>query len=257
LPCQRDVLNSPSGRGRLCLRIQICNRLAEPIDFISEVISQLETNIATLDFATPIEIDSILYIYIRKIAATITPLLKQGKMTSTNIIPASGANFAQQGSIDWVALSNSQITFSVNVLARLSRAGIEPITIGMGRALCLGFELKPSAQEEISMALSRLKAFQSFGDMVYFGFGVRHIIFELQHTEQGSTCVGLCACLRANYSSWYGALVLRKLCMARGAPRNLTPSLRQWEALLDSCGGVLGSKCRFTQLVDAFSRLLS
>jgi hypothetical protein len=178
-------------------------------------------------------------------------------MTSTDIVPASGTNFAQQGSIDWVALSNSQIAFSVNVLARLSRAGIEPITIGMGRAICLGFELKPSAQEQISMALSRLKAFKSYGDVVYFGFGIRHILFELQHTEQGSACVGLCACLRANYSSWYGAVVFRELCLSRGAPRNLTPSLHQWEALLNSCGGVLGPECRFSQLVDAFSRLMN
>ena len=86
---------------------------------------------------------------------------------SSALIPSSASlNFAQQGSLDWVALSKSSITFSVEVLGRLSKAGIDPLTVGIGRAICLGIPLKPEVQKRLNDALSRLKSFSSFGNVV-------------------------------------------------------------------------------------------
>lgn len=45
----------------------------------------------------------------------------------------SGANFTQQGSLDWVALGRMQYSTSVAVLARLSKAGIDPLTLAVGQ----------------------------------------------------------------------------------------------------------------------------
>lgn len=51
-------------------------------------------------------------------------------MSSSALVPTSGgSNFAQQGAVDWVALSKSSLSFSVEVLSRFSKAGVELITV--------------------------------------------------------------------------------------------------------------------------------
>jgi hypothetical protein len=118
-------------------------------------------------------------------------------MADSNLVPSSGggsgAGFAQQGSVDWVALSGSTLTFSVEVLSRFSKAGVEMVTIAMGQALFARFNIKPDAQRRFSEAISKLKAVSSYGDILWFGFGVKHVIRTLAETEQGIACAGICA----------------------------------------------------------------
>ena len=60
------------------------------------------------------------------------------------LVPTS-ARFQQQGSVDWVELSGRSVQLSVAVLARLSKAGIDPFTLQVGRAICTNFSLHPIA----------------------------------------------------------------------------------------------------------------
>ncbi len=54
---------------------------------------------------------------------------------------SSSSGFSQQGTIDWVQLSNTTVSASVAVLARLSAANIHPMTLVVGQALCMNFKL--------------------------------------------------------------------------------------------------------------------
>lgn len=165
-------------------------------------------------------------------------------------------SFAQQGTVDWVGLSNSTAQFSVGVLARLSKAGIDVFTLQMGRAICSDFPLTPSVQDGLTDAIQKLKKYGSYGDLVWFGFGIKHIVTDLAETEEGLTCVSLCAALSTLYENLYCAQVLRDLCKVRKAPESFTPALRQWRTLVTLCSGVL-SQHRFSLCLQGFTALIS
>ena len=171
------------------------------------------------------------------------------------LVPAS-SNFQQQGSVDWVELSGRTVHFSVAVLARLSKAGIDPFTLQVGRAICTNFSLDPVAQQRISEAIQALRKYGSDGDIIWFGFGVKHVVTDLAETEQGLTLVALCAALSSTYDLLCGARVLRELCGLCEAPQATPPAIRQWKILVDLCSGILNSG-HFALLLEGFRRLVS
>lgn len=177
-------------------------------------------------------------------------------MTMSGTIGRTPATFQQQGSVDWVELSGRSIQFSVAVLARLSRAGIDPFTLQVGRAICTNFVLHPTAQARISDAILALKKFGSYEDIIWFGFGIKHVVTDLAETEEGLTLVALCAALSATYDSLYGARVLRQLCCLCKAPQFFSPAIRQWKLLIELCAGML-SVGHFALVLDGFHRLVS
>ena len=164
--------------------------------------------------------------------------------------------FAQQGSVDWIALSNTSVHFSVAVLSRLSKAGIDPFTLQVGRAICYNFALEPNAQERISDAIYKIKRYGSYGDLIWFGFGIREVVTDLADTEEGLTLVALCAALSTTYDSLFAAEVLRELCVLCHAPESFRPAFRQWKALLELCAGILTAS-HFVNVADGFRRLIS
>jgi hypothetical protein len=169
---------------------------------------------------------------------------------------SSSRSFAQQGSVDWVALSRSTFTFSVDVLARFAKAGVEMITVAMGQAIFTNFKLRPDGQQRFSDAIAKLKAFSSYGQILWFGFGVKHIVKILSETERGSACAAMCACLSVSYDSLFSSRVLKALANQQAAPNTLTPSLSQWNALLSVCAGAITDSA-FPKLVEGMSRLLN
>lgn len=177
-----------------------------------------------------------------------------GELTRQN--DAHNPAFSQQGQVDWVSLANHTVSFSVGVLSRLSKAGVDPLTVVVAKTLCHNMPLSPLGQKRVFDALSTLKAFSSFGQVIWFGFGVRHIVHELTGTEEGMTCIALSAALQLSYDSFFGAQVFRELSHYRGAPDNLLPSLHQWRAMLHVSAGVL-STSKFPRLVDGFTRILA
>lgn len=177
-------------------------------------------------------------------------------MSGTLVAGNGGPSFAQQGSVDWVALSNSSVQFSVAVLARLSRAGIDAFTLQFGRAICYNFSLEPHAQERIYDAIVKLKKYGSYKDIIWFGFGIKDVVTDLADTEEGLTLVALCAALATTYDSMYAAMVIRELCVLCKAPQSFTPAIRQWKTLVDLCSGMFAN-AHFTLVANGFRRLIS
>ncbi|KAK0508449.1 hypothetical protein JMJ35_008725 [Cladonia borealis] len=177
---------------------------------------------------------------------------------SGQLVPQSSgtgnAAFAQQGTVDWTALSRSSFTFSVEVMSRFSKAGVEMITCAMGQAMASKFNVTPEGQKRVTDAISKLKAYSSYGEVLWFGFGVKHIVRSLCETKQGATCAALGACLRVSYSTEMSAQVLSVLCDRLLPSDGLSPALAQWGALIDVCSGAL-SPSKFPVLVDGFCRL--
>ncbi|RFU30944.1 hypothetical protein B7463_g5391, partial [Scytalidium lignicola] len=174
------------------------------------------------------------------------------------LISAGGSSggFTQQGSVDWVAMSQSTLTFSVEALARFAKAGVEMITIAMGQVIFSNFKLRPDGQQRFSDEIVSLKAFSSYGKALWFGFGIKHIMRTLSETEQGSACAAMCACLSVSYDPLFSSKVLKALTDQQAAPDTLTPSLPQWNALLSVCAGAINNST-FPKLVQGMSRLFS
>ncbi|KAE8444043.1 hypothetical protein EG329_000911 [Mollisiaceae sp. DMI_Dod_QoI] len=166
-----------------------------------------------------------------------------------------GANFAQQGSVDWVSLSQSTMSFSIEVLSRFSRAGVEMITVAVGQAIFSRFNVPPDGKRRLAEAVAKLKAFSSYGNVLWFGFGIKHIVRILCETEQGAACAAISACLSVSYDSFLASQVLKALTDECMAPRSLTPALSQWGALIDICSGAVEDS-QFPMLVEGFSRLI-
>lgn len=146
--------------------------------------------------------------------------------------------------------------FSVAVLARLSRAGIDAFTLQFGRSICSSFSLEPHAQERIYDVIVKLKKYGSYQDIIWFGFGIKDVITGLADTEEGLTLVAVCAALGATYETMYAARVVRELCVLCKAPQSFTPAVRQWKALVGLCSGMYANT-QFTLVANGFRRLIS
>lgn len=161
----------------------------------------------------------------------------------------------QQGSIDWVALSKTTVSFSVELLARYTRAGVEPLTIAIGQALFAQSRLPTDVQRRLDLSVSKLKAYSSAANALWFGIGFKHLIRTLMETEQGATLVAVSSGLMVSYSCEFSAAVLKALCDKCLLPEKLTPALSQWGSLVKLCTpAVIASQ--FPILVEGFSRLL-
>jgi hypothetical protein len=167
-------------------------------------------------------------------------------MSGPLVTAQGGSEFSQQGSMDWVALSKSTMSYSVEMLARMSRANVDMITVVMGQVISSGFQLKPDAQKRLFESLSNLKSFASYGKVIWFGFGIKHVVKDLSETEQGAACVGLCACLSVSYDTYFAAEVLRELCKIRRSPSDF----HQRIALVNVCAGSIASS-PFPNIVEA------
>ena len=149
-----------------------------------------------------------------------------------------GSGFAQQGTVDWISLGQTQFSASIAVLGRLSSAGVEPLTVAVGQAICSSIPLGIHGEKVLAEAMSRLRACSSFGDVVWFGVGVRHILRVLVQTSQGASLVALCAGLSEGHNLSTSALVLYEMAKLFGSPQDLSPSFKQWEALVKVCSSV-------------------
>ena len=166
----------------------------------------------------------------------------------------SGA-LEQQGSLDWVALSKTTVSFSVELLARYARAGVEALTIAVGQALFARFRVPADGQKRLELSVKKLKAYSSAAKALWFGIGFKHLIRTLMETEQGAALVAVSSCLMVSYDNQFSATVLKTLCDQSSVPEKLTPSLSQWIAFVNLCTpAVTGSQ--FPLLVEGFSRLL-
>lgn len=159
------------------------------------------------------------------------------------------------GQVDWTSLSRSTITMSLDVAARFANAGVDAITVGVGRALGSRFLFPPEGQQELMSSLNQMKGVSSFSNTIWFGFGVKHVVRALIETEQGAMFVALCAALADGRSKlWDVGCVLREMCLVLDAPPELIPSIHQWKTFAGVCEGSL-RRSHFPDVYHHFFRL--
>ncbi|KAL2850251.1 hypothetical protein BJY01DRAFT_245563 [Aspergillus pseudoustus] len=162
--------------------------------------------------------------------------------------------FAQQGTVDWTSLGRMQFSASIAVLSRLSSAGIESLTLAFGQAMCTRIPLGAHGEKVLMESLTKLKAFSSFGDLVWFGVGVRHVLRDIVQTSEGASLIALCAALSETYSSNVAALILYEMAKELKGSSELSPSLAQWEALIKTSACVF-METTFSRRVETFLNL--
>ncbi|KAK2673918.1 hypothetical protein RAB80_011461 [Fusarium oxysporum f. sp. vasinfectum] len=175
-------------------------------------------------------------------------------LMAQDLQPSTVVGFQQQGTVDWTRIMSGSVTFSVDVLSRLSKAGVEAFTIYAARAIFSNVKLGPNGELRLHRALDKLSAFPSFGKALWFGFGVKHIIWSMQESTEGLNCLGICACLTEGYSTIVAAKTIRELFLLYNPPAELTPALRQWLALVESSAGLLASS-EFGLVLHGLTRL--
>lgn len=129
------------------------------------------------------------------------------------------------------------------------------ITVAIGQAIFSGFAVPADGQKRLADAIAQLKAFSSYGIVLWFGFGVKRVVRTLCETEQGATCAAICACLSVSYGSFLASQVLKALTDRSMVPGTLTPALSQWGSLLNVCACAVEAS-QFPKLVKGFSRLV-
>ena len=175
------------------------------------------------------------------------------RATATSVSPSS---FVQQGTVDWPSLAKASVTASVSVLTRFSGAGVEPWTAMFAQVVLGTFQLSTKGEARLNEALGKLVSFGSAGDLMYFGFGVKHIVRTLAESREGMATVAICASLTEAHSSEMSTSIIQEYAKlyGAGATSNLVPSYRQWEALVRACSGVL-AQSPFGVVVEFFLRL--
>ena len=166
--------------------------------------------------------------------------------------PSSGAlvsGFQQQGTVDWAQLVGHTASFTLSVLSRFSAANVDLYTLEVGRIVSQRFEISSLGRDNVTNGLNGLVSYGILGDILWFGFGSRHVVRAMPSTSEGLMCLGLCGVLSEYYNENISPEVLHELVRILKAPPQLTPSILQWKALIRSCAGVF-AKTTFGTLVE-------
>ena len=171
------------------------------------------------------------------------------------IVPRNnGPGLQQQGSIDWTKLSSSVVSFTVDFLVRIANGGVEARTICAAQVIFSQLRLGPLGEKRVETACKSLRAFSSLNKVLWFGFGIKHVIRQLAESSEGLNCIAVTAALTEAYPTRDAAKILRELLISYDAPFELTPSLLQWMALVEVCGGAFAST-DFAALLHDISKL--
>ena len=120
-----------------------------------------------------------------------------GRATSTVVSPSS---FVQQGTVDWLYVAKASVKASVSILTRLSGGGVELWTAAFAQIVLGTMKLSHEGEQHLNVALSKLASFGSYGNVMYFGFGVKHVVRTLADSDEGMSTVALCACIADAHS---------------------------------------------------------
>src|SRR5262245_22071084 len=108
-------------------------------------------------------------------------------LTSDSQNPAGGrictAGAELQVTIDGGAAASGMMNFSVNVLARLSQAGIDTFTFGVTIVVGNHIAWSPVGSERFYSALSKAPVHKAFNNILWFGFGHKSPMQILGETE--------------------------------------------------------------------------
>ena len=171
------------------------------------------------------------------------------------ITPVSPSSFVQQGTVDWPSLANASVNASVSILTRLSGHGVELWTAAVAQVLLGNIRLSAEGESHINEALAKLYSFGSYGNLLYFGFGVKHMIRTLAESSEGMATVAICSSIAEVHGLAISTSIVYEYAKlySTDAGASLMPSFRQWEALINSCSGAL-SRSPFGSVVEFFMR---
>ncbi|KAF2495454.1 hypothetical protein BU16DRAFT_618260 [Lophium mytilinum] len=157
-----------------------------------------------------------------------------------SLVPIEPA-FSQHGTVDWTNLAQIPFNTSMAILGRLADAGLQPLTVAMAQAMGHCLPISVAGEKKLKEAVSSCKAFSSFGTMLWFGIGVRHILRTMVDTSQGASSVALVACLAEGFGPERAAKVLYEMAKLVRVPSNLSPSYDQWVQYAEVCSGLLAT----------------
>jgi hypothetical protein len=173
--------------------------------------------------------------------------------------PSPGAGpptvFSQQGSLDWVSLSKTSVSFTVDILSRYMAAGVSPFTIVAGQEVARHLRFSKMGQQNMQDALQKLLSYRGLGETLWFGFGLRSLPRSLGTTDEGRSLLGLCAALGECFHEDIAASVLHNMVASFNPPDAFTPSLKEWQMVIKACSGIL-AVTKFPALVEGFMRLI-
>lgn len=164
---------------------------------------------------------------------------------------SNSGDFSQTGQVDWVAFLRGTAEATVAILARLAGSGVDAVTILVAQKVMSTLRISMQGETDVTSALSALTAFGSFGDALWFGFGVKHVVKTLAQSREGLASIALCGALAESHSLEISAQTLSAYADLSGVPRDLSPSVAQWKQLASTCSGCLANS-RFSETVRKF-----
>ena len=178
--------------------------------------------------------------------------ISSGTETATSVSPSA---FIQQGTVDWPYLARASVRASVSVLTRLSGGGVELWTAAFAQVLLGTIRLSTEGEAHVNGALAKLYSFGTHGNLIYYGFGVKHIVRDLADSAEGMATLAICSTIVEVHSPSISTQILQEYAKLYGSNSegNLMPSFRQWECLVNSCSGVLATS-PFGSVVEFFMR---
>ena len=123
-------------------------------------------------------------------------------------------------------------------------AGVEPITVVIGQALAKNFQMSSLGIHRVGEAIENLGCVPGIGEALWFGSGTNHVLQNMNHTIESSTCIMLCSALSETRSITLSARVLYELTetyKSSSPGATMTPSLQQWESIIKVSAGCLAS----------------
>lgn len=148
--------------------------------------------------------------------------------------------FQQQGQVDWVAASRTTVSFSLEILKRISDADIDAYTLVVAQNIMHQFHMPVIGQQRVQDAIKQLRSTSSFGDVIWFGFGVKHLVRSLSQSDDGMACLALFGSLTEVFSPEVSALVAYELSKLLYPGKKL-PAVSQWQRMLAVCSGILAT----------------
>ena len=74
--------------------------------------------------------------------------------------------FQQQGQFDWVGLGQNSLTASIQILSRISAAGIDPFTIVLGQAIGGSFLWRDEGRDRFDKALQACQGLAGYQNVL-------------------------------------------------------------------------------------------
>lgn len=153
---------------------------------------------------------------------------------------SNSLTFQQQGQVDWVAASRTTVSFSLEILKRISDADIDAYTLVVAQKVMHQFHMPVIGQQRVQDAIKQLRSTSSFGDVIWFGFGVKHLVRSLSQSDDGMACLALFGSLTEVFSPEVSALVAYELSKLL-YPGEKLPAVSQWQRMLAVCSGILAT----------------